>query len=87
MKQNKGYISQVLGGIVDVVFPDKLPEILNALEIQNNGTKLVLEVAQQLGENAVRTIALDVTDGLFRGQEVIDTGKMIEVAENFLDVL
>lgn len=79
MKQNKGYISQVLGGIVDVVFPDKLPEILNALEIQNNGTKLVLEVAQQLGENAVRTIALDVTDGLFRGQEVIDTGKMIEV--------
>ena len=76
---NKGYISQVLGGIVDVVFPDKLPAILNALEVQNGNTRLVLEVAQQLGENTVRTIALDVTDGLFRGQEVTDTGKMIEI--------
>lgn len=79
MKQNKGYISQVLGAVVDVIFPEKVPAILNALEILNNGKKLVLEVAQQLGENSVRTIAMDVTDGLFRGQEVIDTEKMIEV--------
>ena len=79
MEQNKGYISQVLGVVVDVVFPDKVPDILNALEVMNGEKKLVLEVAQQLGENAVRTIAMDVTDGLFRGQEVIDTGHMIEV--------
>ncbi len=79
MEQNKGYISQVLGVVVDVVFPDKVPEILNALEVMNGGKKLILEVAQQLGENAVRTIAMDVTDGLFRGQEVVDTGRMIEV--------
>jgi len=79
MEQNKGYISQVLGVVVDVVFPDKVPAILNALEVMNGKKKLILEVAQQLGENAVRTIAMDVTDGLFRGQEVIDTGRMIEV--------
>ena len=79
MEQNKGYISQVLGVVVDVVFPDRVPDILNALEVMNGGKKLILEVAQQLGENAVRTIAMDVTDGLFRGQEVIDTGRMIEV--------
>ena len=79
MEQNKGYISQVLGVVVDVVFPDKVPDILNALEVMNSEKKLILEVAQQLGENAVRTIAMDVTDGLFRGQEVIDTGRMIEV--------
>ncbi len=79
MKQNKGYISQILGVVVDVVFPDKVPDILNALEVMNGNKKLILEVAQQLGENAVRTIAMDVTDGLFRGQEVIDTGRMIEV--------
>jgi len=79
MEQNKGYISQVLGVVVDVVFPDKVPAILNALEVMNGDKKLILEVAQQLGENAVRTIAMDVTDGLFRGQEVIDTGRMIEV--------
>jgi len=79
MEQNKGYISQVLGVVVDVVFPGKVPAILNALEVMNGKKKLILEVAQQLGENAVRTIAMDVTDGLFRGQEVIDTGRMIEV--------
>ena len=79
MEQNKGYISQILGVVIDVVFPDKVPGILNALEVMNNGKKLILEVAQQLGENSVRTIAMDVTDGLYRGQEVIDTGKMIEV--------
>lgn len=76
---NKGYISQVLGVVVDVTFENKLPDILNALEVENNGKKIVLEVAQQLGENVVRTIAMDITDGLMRGQEVIDTGKMIEV--------
>lgn len=79
MQQNKGYISQVLGAVVDVTFPDRIPEILNALEVMNDGKKLVLEVAQQLGENVVRTIAMDITDGLSRGQEVVDTGKMIEV--------
>ena len=78
-KQNKGYISQILGVVVDVVFEEKVPAILNALEVVNNGKVVVLEVAQQLGENAVRTIAMDITDGLERGQEVSDTGKMIEV--------
>lgn len=76
---NKGYISQVLGVVVDVIFEERIPSILNALEVNNKGHKLVLEVAQQLGEHSVRTIAMDVTDGLERGQEVIDTGKMIEV--------
>ena len=79
MEQNKGYISQVLGAVIDVVFPKKLPNILNALEVMNNGNRLILEVAQQLGENTVRTIAMDITDGLSRGQEVIDTGHMITV--------
>ncbi|MDR2158361.1 MAG: F0F1 ATP synthase subunit beta [Holosporaceae bacterium] len=79
MEVNKGYVSQVLGVVVDVTFEEKVPEILNALEVMNNGKKVILEVAQQLGENVVRTIAMDVTDGLQRGQEVVDTGKMIEV--------
>ena len=78
-EQNKGYISQILGVVVDVVFEGRVPSILNALEVDNNGRKLILEVAQQLGEHSVRTIAMDITDGLERGQEVIDTGKMIEV--------
>ncbi|MDR3155811.1 MAG: F0F1 ATP synthase subunit beta [Holosporaceae bacterium] len=77
--ENRGVISQILGVVVDVAFEGKVPEILNALEVMNNGKKIVLEVAQQLGENVVRTIAMDITDGLHRGQEVIDTGKMIEV--------
>jgi F-type H+-transporting ATPase subunit beta len=76
---NKGHISQVLGVVVDVVFKEKIPDILNALEVTDNGKKIILEVAQQLGENTVRTIAMDITDGLRRGQEVFDTGKMIEV--------
>ncbi|MDR2681896.1 MAG: F0F1 ATP synthase subunit beta [Holosporaceae bacterium] len=78
-KQNKGRISQVLGVVVDVTFDEKVPEVLNALEVMNKGTKVILEVAQQLGESVVRAIAMDITDGLERGQEVIDTGKMIEV--------
>lgn len=76
---NKGYISQIMGVVVDVVFENKTPSILNALEVDNNGRKIILEVAQQLGERAVRAIAMDITDGLERGREVIDTGKMIEV--------
>ena len=63
-----GKISQVLGAVVDIEFDGELPSILNALEVDNNGNKLILEVAQHLGENAVRTIAMDTTDGLVRGQ-------------------
>ena len=63
-----GKISQVLGAVVDVEFDGELPAIMNALELDNDGTRLLLEVAQHLGENAVRTIAMDTTDGLVRGQ-------------------
>ena len=76
---NVGRISQVIGAVVDVTFPDALPAILSALETDNNGQRLVLEVAQHLGENTVRTIAMDSTDGLTRGQEVTDTGAQISV--------
>ncbi|MEJ6392392.1 F0F1 ATP synthase subunit beta [Gymnodinialimonas sp. 2305UL16-5] len=68
-----GKITQVIGAVVDVQFEDHLPEILNALETDNNGKRLVLEVAQHLGENTVRTIAMDATEGLVRGQTVTDT--------------
>ncbi|HWU04276.1 MAG TPA: F0F1 ATP synthase subunit beta, partial [Novosphingobium sp.] len=74
-----GKISQVIGAVVDVTFDGELPAILTALETYNNGSRLVLEVAQHLGENTVRTIAMDSTDGLTRGQEVIDTGAPIAV--------
>jgi F-type H+-transporting ATPase subunit beta len=74
-----GRVSQVQGAVVDVVFDGHLPAILNALETNNNGSRLVLEVAQHLGENAVRTIAMDSTDGLARGTEVTDTGEPISV--------
>jgi F-type H+/Na+-transporting ATPase subunit beta len=74
-----GRISQVIGAVVDVQFEGKLPEILNALETTNNGNRLVLEVAQHLGENAVRCIAMDVSEGLVRGQPVRDTGMPISV--------
>ncbi|MCT8972405.1 F0F1 ATP synthase subunit beta [Microbaculum marinisediminis] len=77
--KNVGQITQVTGAVVDVHFEDKLPEILNALETDNHGTRLVLEVAQHLGENTVRTIAMDATEGLTRGQDVTDTGEPIEV--------
>ncbi|MDE0879283.1 MAG: F0F1 ATP synthase subunit beta, partial [Sphingomonas bacterium] len=76
---NSGTISQVIGAVVDVHFPDNLPAILSALETDNNGQRLVLEVAQHLGENTVRTIAMDATDGLTRGQKVTDTGSQIRV--------
>ena len=74
-----GRISQVLGAVVDVQFDGDLPNILNALETENHGKRLVLEVAQHLGENTVRTIAMDATEGLVRGQEVKDTGDAISV--------
>ncbi|KTT66299.1 F0F1 ATP synthase subunit beta [Sphingomonas sanguinis] len=76
---NVGTIAQVIGAVVDVHFPDHLPAILSALETDNNGTRLVLEVAQHLGENTVRTIAMDTTEGLTRGQNVTDTGAQIRV--------
>ena len=78
-KKNIGIITQVTGAVVDVSFEKDLPAILNALELDHEGSKLVLEVAQHLGENSVRTIAMDTTDGLVRGQEVLDTGNPISV--------
>ena len=74
-----GKISQVLGAVVDVKFEGELPTILNALEVDNNGNRLILEVAQHLGENVVRTIAMDTTDGLVRGQSATDTGSPISM--------
>mgnify|MGYP001126283350 FL=1 len=74
-----GRVSQVIGAVVDVTFDGHLPAILNALETTNNGARLVLEVAQHLGENSVRTIAMDTTEGLVRGAEVVDTGAPISV--------
>ncbi|WP_209426520.1 F0F1 ATP synthase subunit beta [Pararhodobacter sp. SW119] len=74
-----GKITQVIGAVCDVQFEGDLPAILNALETDNNGKRLVLEVAQHLGENTVRCIAMDATEGLVRGQPVTDTGTPIEV--------
>jgi F-type H+-transporting ATPase subunit beta len=74
-----GKISQVIGAVVDVQFEGELPQILNALETDNNGNRLVLEVAQHLGERTVRTIAMDSTEGCVRGQAVSDTGTAITV--------
>ncbi len=74
-----GRVVEVKGPVVDVQFDDHLPDILNALETDNQGKRLVLEVAQELGENTVRCIAMDATEGLVRGQEVIDTGAPISV--------
>jgi F-type H+/Na+-transporting ATPase subunit beta len=80
MATNKiGRIRQITGAVVDVQFDGHLPQILNALETQNRGNRLVLEVAQHLGENTVRTVAMDSTEGLVRGQEVTDTGAAIAV--------
>ncbi|MBI5265521.1 MAG: F0F1 ATP synthase subunit beta [Bradyrhizobium sp.] len=74
-----GRITQVIGAVVDVQFEGPLPAILNSLETKNGGNRLVLEVAQHLGESTVRTIAMDTTEGLVRGQEVADTGEPIAV--------
>ena len=79
MTKNSGKIKQVLGAVVDVSFEDKLPQILDALIVKHEKKDLILEVAQHLGENTVRTIAMDSTDGLVRGQEVTDTGNPISV--------
>jgi F-type H+-transporting ATPase subunit beta len=76
---SKGRVTQVIGAVVDVKFDGHLPEILNALETTNGGNRLVLEVAQHLGESSVRCIAMDISEGLVRGQEVTDTGAPIMV--------
>jgi F-type H+-transporting ATPase subunit beta len=78
--QNVGKIVQVIGAVVDVKFPkDSLPKLLNAIEIDNNGTKLTIEVAQHIGDDVVRCIAMSSTDGLVRGMDAIDTGSPISV--------
>jgi F-type H+/Na+-transporting ATPase subunit beta len=79
MENKFGKIVQVIGAVVDVKFDKELPEILTALECDNNGLRVVLEVAQHLGENTVRTIAMDTTEGLKRGDKVINTGTPITV--------
>ena len=79
MANNIGKISQVIGAVVDVAFDGQLPAIQNALEVDNNGQRLVLEVAQHLGESSVRTIAMDATEGLVRGADATDTGAPITV--------
>jgi F-type H+-transporting ATPase subunit beta len=79
MSKPVGKITQVIGAVVDVKFDDHLPAILNALETDNHGSRLVLEVSQHLGENTVRCIAMDGTEGLVRGQEVTDMGGPISV--------
>ena len=76
-RTNAGTIAQIIGAVVDVRFEGELPPILTALQVDNAGRKLVLEVAQHLGENIVRTVAMDITDGLVRGAEVVDTGAPI----------
>ena len=78
-KNSIGTITQVMGAVVDVQFEGDLPQILNALQVDNNGKLLVLEVAQHLGESTVRTVAMDTTDGLVRGAQVTDTGNPITV--------
>jgi F-type H+-transporting ATPase subunit beta len=78
-KKATGRVAQVIGAVVDVQFDGDLPKILNALEVDNQGNRLVLEVAQHLGENTVRTIAMDTSEGLVRGQPVTDTGEPIAV--------
>lgn len=78
-KGHVGRVKQIIGAVVDVQFDEHLPLILNAIETTNLGNRLVLEVAQHLGENTVRCIAMDTTEGLVRGQEVVDTGAPISV--------
>jgi len=79
MSNKIGRVTQVMGAVVDVQFEGELPDIYNALETDNNGNRLVLEVAQHLGESTVRTVAMDITEGLVRGQRVNDTGQAIAV--------
>ena len=79
MKENTGRIAQVIGAVVDVQFDGELPAILNALEVDNQGEALVLEVAQHLGESTVRAVAMDSTEGLVRGGRAVDTGGPITI--------
>ena len=79
MSTKTGKVTQVIGAVVDVQFDGHLPYILNALEVQDNDIRLVLEVSQHLGESTVRTIAMDATEGLVRGQKVLDTESPIKV--------
>ena len=74
-----GSVTQVIGAVVDVQFEGKLPAILSAVEVQGHEVRLVMEVAQHLGENTVRCIAMETTEGLTRGQKVLDTGAPIKV--------
>ena len=75
-----GKVLQVIGPVLDIQFEDgQLPELLNAIEIDNHGEKLVVEVAQHTGDNVVRCIAMNSTDGLVRGTEAVDTGEPIKV--------
>ena len=78
--QNIGKIVQIIGAVVDISFPkNSLPRLLNAIEIDNHGTKLTVEVAQHIGDDVVRCIAMSTTDGLVRGMDAIDTGSPIKV--------
>ena len=78
--QNIGTIVQVIGAVLDIKFsPENLPNLLNAIEIDNHGQKLVVEVAQHIGDDIVRCIAMGATDGLVRGMEAVDTGASIKV--------
>ena len=84
--QNKfGVITQVIGAVVDVKFEENLPEINSALECDNNGNRLVLEVAQHLGEGTVRTVSMDTTEGLKRGDKVITSGGITGTVERLID--
>ena len=85
MENKFGKIVQVIGAVVDVKFDNDLPEILTALECDNNGLRVVLEVAQHLGENTVRTIAMDTTEGLKRGDKVITSGGITGTIERLID--
>ena len=79
MSTKAGKVTQVIGAVVDVQFDGHLPAILNSLEVEGHEVRLVLEVAQHLGESTVRTIAMDATEGLVRGQKVVDTEKPISI--------
>ncbi|MBR6670675.1 MAG: F0F1 ATP synthase subunit beta, partial [Ruminococcus sp.] len=78
--QNIGKIVQIIGAVVDIRFSkENLPKLLNSIEINNNGTRLVVEVAQHIGDDVVRCIAMSSTDGLVRGMDAVDTGAPIKV--------
>eukprot|EP00976_Prorocentrum_cordatum_P089625 1187798-Prorocentrum_minimum.AAC.3 len=75
-----GQVTQIIGAVVDVQFDGELPNIMHALEVQDHDQRVVLEVAQHLGENTVRTISMETTEGLTRGQKVLSTGSPIKVS-------